>query len=110
MKYGAWSDVTYFARSPYSKVNAKASGKSIRLSWNKVSGATNYTVYISSKKNSGYKKVGTIKKTSTTINKYGKSALKSGKTYYVRIRTYKTVGSTKYWSTWSASKSVKISK
>lgn len=33
--------------------------------------------------------------------------LKSKKTYYVRIRTYKTVGSKKYVSAWSAVKSVK---
>ena len=32
------------------------------------------------------------------------------KKYYVRIRTYKTVGSTKCFSGWSAVKSVKISK
>ena len=28
--------------------------------------------------------------------------LKQGKTYYVRIRTYKTVGGKKYYSEWSA--------
>ena len=33
--------------------------------------------------------------------------LKSKKTYYVRIRTYKVVGSSKFYSTWSSAKSVK---
>lgn len=33
--------------------------------------------------------------------------LKAKKTYYVRIRTYKTVNGTKYYSKWSAKKSVK---
>ena len=36
--------------------------------------------------------------------------LTKGKTYYVRVRTYKTAGSTKYFSAWGAVKSVKISK
>ena len=50
-------------------------------------------------------KTATIKKnktTSTTIKK-----LKAKKTYYVRIRTYKTVQGKKYSSTWSKVKSVK---
>ncbi len=38
------------------------------------------------------------------------SSLTKGKTYYVRIRTYKTVSGTKYYSAWSSTKSVKISK
>lgn len=33
--------------------------------------------------------------------------LKSKKTYYVRVRTYKTVGNKKYYSNWSTVKSVK---
>ena len=37
-------------------------------------------------------------------------SLTKGKTYYVRIRTYKTVGKAKYWSAWSAAKTVRISK
>ena len=91
VKYGAWSDVVYFVKSPDQKVSVKQSGKNIKVSWNKVTGATNYTVYVSNKPNSGYKKVGTVKKTSTTIKKYGKSSLKKGKTYYVRIVANKTV-------------------
>ena len=33
-----------------------------------------------------------------------------GKKYYVRIRTYKTVGSTKFYSGWSAAKAVTVKK
>ena len=36
--------------------------------------------------------------------------LTKGKTYYVRVRSYKTVSGTKYYSAWSSKKSVKISK
>ncbi|MBE6720106.1 MAG: hypothetical protein E7571_05580 [Ruminococcaceae bacterium] len=43
--------------------------------------------------------------TSKTITKLAKN-----KKYFVRIRTYRTVGSAKYYSTWSASKNVKTKK
>ena len=36
------------------------------------------------------------------------SKLTSKKKYYVRIRTYKTVGKTKYYSAWSKAKNVKV--
>ena len=38
------------------------------------------------------------------------SKLMKNKTYYVRIRTYQTVSKVKYYSAWSAAKSVKIKK
>ena len=43
------------------------------------------------------------KMTNKTITK-----LRSGRTYYVRMRTYVIVNGTKYYSTWSSTKSVKI--
>lgn len=36
-------------------------------------------------------------------------SLTKGRTYYVRFRTYKTVGKAKYYSAWSALNNVKIS-
>ncbi|MBQ6018965.1 MAG: fibronectin type III domain-containing protein, partial [Clostridia bacterium] len=36
------------------------------------------------------------------------ASLTKGSTYYVRVRAYKTVSSVKYYSAWSAAKSVKI--
>lgn len=42
------------------------------------------------------------KKTSKTIKK-----LKAKKKYYVHVRTYKKVGTVKYYSSWSKTKSVK---
>ena len=38
------------------------------------------------------------------------SGLAKGKTYYVRIRSYKTVSGKNVYSAWSAAKSVKITK
>ena len=38
------------------------------------------------------------------------TGLKGGKRYYVKIRTYKKIGSAKYYSKWSGAKSVKTAK
>ena len=68
---------------------------------------TGYELQYSTDKkfNTGSKTV-TIGKNSTVKKTVKK--LKSGKTYYVRIRTYKTVSKTKYYSDWSKVKSVKV--
>lgn len=59
--------------------------------------------------NSSFKKAKTVtvgkSATSKTISK-----LSAKKTYYVRIRTYQTVGKTKYYSDWSAKAKVKTNK
>ena len=44
-----------------------------------------------------------------TVKVGGKTLIK-GRTYYVRVRAYKTVNNVKYVSAWSGTKSVKISK
>jgi sulfatase maturation enzyme AslB (radical SAM superfamily) len=36
------------------------------------------------------------------------TGLKNGKTYYVKIQTYKTVSGKTYWSSWSKTKSIKV--
>ncbi len=53
-------------------------------------------------------KIATIKKNKTTSATIKK--LKGGKKYYVRVRTYKTVGKTKYYSAWSNVKNAKVKK
>lgn len=84
----------YIAQQP--KVSLKWSGNKIKTSWAKTNGATSYTVYASTKKNSGYKKVATTKKTSYKISKIGKTATKKGKRYYVYVVANKKVGKTTY--------------
>ena len=66
---------------------------------------TGYQVkYSTSKKftKSTTKTIG-VKTTSKTVK-----SLKKGKTYYVKVRTYKTVKGTKYYSGYSAVKKIKI--
>ena len=79
------------------------------IRWKKNSYVTGYEIqYCTSKTfKSGVKKK-VITKSSTT--KYTAAGLASKKTYYVRIRTYKTVRGKKYYSSWSRLKAVKITK
>lgn len=84
----------------------KQSATSVRLTWKKVKGCTGYEVYMSKKKNSGYKKIATLKKAKKVT--YTKKKLKKKKTYYFKVRTYKTVNGKKYYSTFSNVKKVKM--
>ena len=70
--------------------------------------------YKKNKKASGYQvRYGTGKKTKTVTVKGAKKVstvlkkLKKGKTYKITVRAYKTVSGKKYYSVWSAAKSVK---
>lgn len=68
---------------PSSVKNMKAvnSGKNTaKVTWGAVKGVKEYTIYRSTKKDSGYKKLGTTTKT----NYIDKSAAK-GKTYYYKV-------------------------
>lgn len=103
------SRATYrLAKPAVSSVTNSAASK-MTVKWGKNSTATGYTIQysLSSSFASGNKTV-TITGASTVSRVI--VGLTKGKTYYVRIRTYKTVDDVKYWSTWSATKSVKISK
>ena len=96
------------ARPAVSSVTNSASGK-MTVKWGKNAKANGYQIQYSTDKTfkSGNKTV-TISSASTVSKVIG--GLTKGKTYYVRIRTHKTVGSTKYWSVWSAAKGARISK
>lgn len=82
-----------------------ASKKKIKASWSKVGGASGYQVMWSTYKNfsKNYKtKSVTSKYLSKTV-----TAAQSKKTYYVRVRAYKTVNGKKVYSPWSNTKKVK---
>ena len=91
--YGSWSSWKYVSPQPdVTKAKNNKSKKGIQINWDKIKGANRYVVYVSNKKDSGYKKFQTTTKTGTVITKCGKSKLKSGKTYYFYIAPQKKVG------------------
>ena len=88
-----------------------AQSKAFKVTWKKAdmpaAQVTGYQIqYSTSKTFASGNKVVTATKYSTKT-KTVKNLVK-GKTYYVRIRTYKTVGGVKYFSTWSAARTVKV--
>ena len=103
------SRVIYRVSRPAVSSVRNSASKKMTVKWGKNAKANGYQIQYSMDKNfkSGNKAV-SITSASTVSKVIG--SLTKGKTYYVRIRTYKTVGSTKYWSIWSAARSVKISK
>ena len=84
-----------------------AAKKAVTVKWSKVSKeATGYEVMVATNKTfTKGKKTVTVKKAATTSTKVSKLSAK--KTYYVKVRTYKTVGKVKYYSAWSDVKTVK---
>ena len=91
-KYGEWSDTVEYGYAKKIKLSGKKD--SIKISGIKVDGASKKEIYVSTKKNKGYKfakKIG-AKTTSTKISKFGKKYVQSKKTYYVRIYYYYKVG------------------
>ncbi|MCM1543910.1 MAG: fibronectin type III domain-containing protein [Ruminococcus sp.] len=88
------------------KLKVAAGTKQATLSWNKISGATGYEVYMATKKDGKYGKIATIKKNATV--KYTKKDLKKGTTYYFKVRAYKTFGGKNVYSAYSAVVSAKI--
>lgn len=88
---------------------AKNTGKSAAtVTWKKDSSVSGYEIFRSTKKSSGYKKVKTISKNSTV--KFKDTTLKKGKTYYYKVRSYKTVNGNKVYGAYSSVKSVKVKK
>lgn len=81
--------------------------KQLKVTWKKNSYATGYQIYYSTDKSFSentksvkLSKAATVSKTITS--------LKSKKTYYVKVRAYKTVDETDIYGSWSSVKSCKV--
>jgi hypothetical protein len=75
------------------------------VKWAKKSSASGYEISYSTSSTFKNAKKATSTSASKTV-----SGLTKGKTYYVRVRGYKKVSGTTYYSSWSAVKKVKITK
>lgn len=82
---------------------SSAKKRNASISYATVAGATGYEIFRSNSKNGGYKKAGTSGKTSYSSNK-----LKSGKTYYFKVRAYKYSSGERIYGSFSKAHKVKV--
>ncbi|WP_418620625.1 cellulase family glycosylhydrolase [Ruminococcus sp.] len=108
-KYGGVITKTFKinpAKQEIQKLTAKS--KAFFVDWAQKGSATRYEIqYATNSKFTGAKKV-TI--TNNKTDKTTVSKLSANKKYYVRVRSYTTVGGTKYYGAWSATKTVTTKK
>ena len=76
------------AKTSITKITKTDTGK-LKLTWKRISGANGYSIYRSTSKNSGYKRIKIIKSGKTTS--YITAMPPEGKRYYYRIRAYRLV-------------------
>ena len=103
--YAQWAKTAKLAKPAKLSMAAKK-GRQMKVSYKKVSGASGYQIaYSTSKK---FASSATKKVTTSSTSKILKN-LKKGKTYYVRVRAYKTDSAgNKVYGTYSEKKSIKI--
>lgn len=101
----AYSNVAsvYILKAP-AKLKAKAAKGKVTISFGKVSKASGYEIYRSTKKNGKYKKAATLK-SQKTVKKSLK--LKKG-TYYFKVRAYKKVGKKPVYTDYTKPVKVKV--
>ena len=108
-KYGGVITKTFNinpAKQEIQKLTAKS--KAFFVDWAQKGSATGYEIqYATNSKFTGAKKV-TI--TNNKTDKTTVSKLSANKKYYVRVRSYTTVGGTKYYGAWSTVKNVTTKK
>ena len=106
-KYGESVSKTFTINPKAVALTGLTAGKQqLTVKWKKGKNITGYQVQYSLKKSFSAAKTVTIKKAATV--KAVLKKLKTGKTWYVRVRTYKTVKGKKYYSAWSKAKSAKV--
>lgn len=102
--YGGFSTIINAKPIPAVPSAFKSTGKSnssITLSWAKVSGASGYQISRATSKTGKFTSVKT-----TTSNSFTNTGLVGGTTYYYKIRSYKTIGTTKVYSNFTTVLSV----
>ena len=89
-------------KSTISSITSPSKGR-VTLTWAKVAGLTGYQVLRATSSGGTYSVV-----KSTGLLTFTNTGLTSGKTYYYKIRPYKTYGTTKYYGVLSAYKSIRV--
>ena len=94
-------------KTALASVTSPSAGR-MTVKWKKNAVGAGYLFQYSTSSKFASPKTVWITKNTTLTKTIG--SLTKGKKYYVRIRTYKTVGKTKFYSAWSAAKAVTIKK
>ena len=105
--YGKYSSVIASATTPSTPtITVKSpSTKTVKVTWNKITGASGYEIYRKTGSSGTYSRIKTV--TSGSTLSYTNSSLTKGKTYYYKVRAYKNVNGKKLYSSYSSVKSVK---
>lgn len=102
------SKTLYFKITPkkaaINSLTSPSAGKAV-VKWDKLS-VTGYELYMATTKAGTYNKIKTV--TKNTVLSFTKTGLKSGKTYYFKVRAYKTVNNEKIYGAFSNVKSLRI--
>ena len=97
-KYSSYSAVQAGVTAPgqVSKLTAVSEANNIKLSWDKVSGASGYEIFRSSEGTEAYTNVGTA-----SSNSFKDINVANGVTYYYKVRAYKTVENSKVFGSFN---------
>lgn len=90
--------------APTSAKASSAAYNKAKISWSGVSGAQGYIVYRSTNRSSGYSQRIAL---ASSARSYTDTGLKTGTTYYYRVRAYKTVNGTRHLGAYSSIVSAK---
>jgi len=95
-----WSNIASVKPVPSTVVNVKSASSSYctaNTTWNKVTGASGYEIFRATSSKGTYNIVARV----TSLN-FNNGGLIAGRTYYYKVRAYKTVGSARVYSNnWS---------
>lgn len=98
--YGNYSSIMKakpLLSAPTSVKSSSVSYNSIKISWNSISGASGYAIYRATSSKGTFSYV-----TTTTATSYKNTNLSTGKSYYYKIKAYRTIGNVKVYSNYSS--------
>ena len=109
-KSAAFSDKIYYQLSPLKIKSVKNNiSKGLTVKWEKNAKGSGYQIQYGTSRN--FKSAKTIKISTSKTTSKKITRLKKNKTYYVRVRPFKTLNKVKYYGEWTEySKGVKIKK
>lgn len=104
--YSSVVSIKATAPAPSTVSAKKAKAGSAKITWGKSNGASGYEVFMATSSSGKYTKISTVSKP-TTLS-CTKAGLKSGRTYYFKVRSYTTVNGKKVYSDYTKVVKVKV--